>query len=332
MRINIRNARFLRDLIIIIAMLLVMVSIGCQPLREVYSPLASPLFPSPQLQETIPISPSPSVVSSSLWPSGRVLYHSNQTGEYQIYLVVDGGLPVALTSPPGSAVEPSWSPDGQLIAFAAEVPGSEGMSIYTMRPDGTEKRELISSPPYLNWRPRWSPSGEALLFLSNRDGNVEIYKASADGTSLINLTNHPANDLDADWSPDGTRIVFTSSRAGDSGIYVMNADGSGLTKLLDGECAFPHWSPDGVHIVFACTGSGQDFEIYLISADGSNMKQVTNRVGQSTTPAWVGTDRLIFSGEVDDLSWDLFLVNADGSGLVQLTMTQASERFPVWIP
>jgi TolB protein len=262
------------------------------------------------------------------------LYHSNQTGAYQIYLVVDGQPAVALTQEPGSAVEPAWSPDRQQIAFAAEWPGSSGMAIYTMHADGSNKREVVSGQSGLNWRPNWSPDGSQLLFQSNRDGDYEIYKINLDGTSEVNLTNHPAHDGDAAWSPDGSQIVFTSNRDGANAIYVMDADGSNVTKIFDEFwCSFPRWSPDGQWIAFAGgTVTVSAMKIYVMDAQGNNVRQVTDRVGDSVTPAWVGNDKLIFSGEVGDLSWDLFLVNVDGSNLIKLTTTPTSERFPTWLP
>ncbi|NJN67618.1 MAG: hypothetical protein HC884_13355 [Chloroflexaceae bacterium] len=60
----------------------------------------------------------------------------------------------------------------------------------------------------------WSPDGQQLAFLSERDGNVDIYLMSANGTNQRNLTNHPAYDGSPAWSPDGSRLAFVSSRDG----------------------------------------------------------------------------------------------------------------------
>lgn len=297
---------------------LIWVLTGCQRSKEAISPLP---FSSPLDR---PVSP---------WPAGRVLYHSNLTGVYQIYLVDNGQPPVVLTHAPGSATEPSWSPNGQKIAFAAYITDATNIEIYTMRADGSERSRVMPIQSRLNWRPDWSPDGTQLLFQSNRDGNFEIYRVTVEGTSLVNITNHPANEGDPDWSPDGSKIVFISDRDGSNGLYTMAEDGSNVTNLLDGswDCSFPRWSPDGRRIAFTSKRDGT-LDIYVINADGSNVQRVTDRPGDNVMPAWVGNDQLIFSGEVGDLSWDLFLINVDGSGLVQLTRTPESERFPAWAP
>ncbi|RLC74492.1 MAG: hypothetical protein DRI61_16510 [Chloroflexi bacterium] len=276
---------------------------------------------------------SPLITHPNLWPEGKILYHSDLTGVYQIYLVNNGQAPVPLTKSPGSAVEPTWSPDGTKIAFAAYTTDPTNIEIYILELATGKKRKLMPDQPHLNWRPDWSPDGKYLLFQSNRDGNFEIYKASIDGTALINLTKHPANDGDPDWSPDGSKIVFISDRDGGDGIYVMGADGANVFQILDGswDCSFPRWSPDGKKIAFASERDGTS-DIYIVEMDSGKVSKVTNRFGDNTMPFWVGENKLIFSGEVGDRSWDLFIIEEDGNNLVQLTKTPESERYPVWSP
>jgi len=317
--------------LIAVAVILLWVVAGCKHGEGTTapSPLTQP-FVSP-----VSTSPLPTPVDSfaSLWPAGRVLYHSDLTGVFKIYLVVDGQPPLALTQELGGATEPAWSPDGQMIAFTGYTTDPNNVMIYTMRADGSEKRPVMSTQPQRNWRPDWSPDGTQLLFLSNRDGNFEIYKVNVDGTSLVNLTNHPANDRDADWSPDGDQIVFVSDREGRNALYVMAEDGSGVARLLGGSwnCSFPRWSPDGERIAFT-SGKDGTLDIYVMNADGSDVQKVTTRSGDNVMPAWVGNDRLMFSGDDTGDNWDLFVINVDGSGLVQLMTTTDSERYPAWAP
>ncbi|MFN2286549.1 MAG: TolB family protein, partial [Anaerolineae bacterium] len=72
--------------------------------------------------------------------------------------------------------------------------------------------------------------------------------------------------------------------------------------------------------------------IYVMNRDGSNVRKITERTGDNVMPAWIGNDRIVFSGDMGDMTWDLFIVNVDGSGLVRLTDTQYSERYPHWHP
>ena len=80
-----------------------------------------------------------------------------------------------------------------------------------------------------------SPTGTGgnssrLAFVSDRDGNLEIYSANADGSDVRRLTTSPGDDSDPSWSTGG-RIAFTSARDGNNEIYTMNTDGSDARRL-----------------------------------------------------------------------------------------------------
>ena len=57
-----------------------------------------------------------------------------------------------------------------------------------------------------------APTTPKILFTSRRDGNYEIYMMNPDGSEQVNLTQHPAIDLQAAWSPTGEQILFVSDR------------------------------------------------------------------------------------------------------------------------
>ena len=88
--------------------------------------------------------------------------------------------------------------------------------------------------------PSWSPDGKRIAFTSSRDGNMEIYVMDADGNNQQNLTNRPHLDWEPSWSPDGKRIAFMSN-------------GEGGLEIKDG-----------------------NLEIYVMDADGSNQRNLTN--------------------------------------------------------
>src|SRR5215210_4533556 len=102
-----------------------------------------------------------------------------------------------------------------------------------------------------------SPTGTGgrstqLVFASDRDGNLEVYSANADGSDVRRLTTSPGDDGEPSWSSTG-RIAFTSSRDGNDEIYTMNADGSDLKRLTTNTSpdGLAVWSPNGSRIAFA---------------------------------------------------------------------------------
>lgn len=124
---------------------------------------------------------------------------------------------------------PSWSPDGQFIAYD----GDRGINVVSA--DGTRHFALTTDPG--DTYPVWSPDGKKLAFMHRQHDHWEIYVINADGTGRIRLTapgllEKPCNSVAPAWSPDGKFIAFLTDRRGRWEIYVMEADGSGPKPLL----------------------------------------------------------------------------------------------------
>ncbi|HAI09854.1 MAG TPA: hypothetical protein DCM17_11045, partial [Dehalococcoidia bacterium] len=183
-----------------------------------------------------------------------IAFRSNRDCNHEIYTMnVDGSGQTRLTNDPSEDDTPAWSPDGKQIAFTSGRDGSrEESEVYVMDADGSKiayhSKPLLfaiflmnatgSDPVNLtdvrtstDVHPAWSPDGAKIAFTSTRDGNSEIYVMNADGTGVVNLTNHPETDFFPSWSADSKKLAFVSQRDGNREIYVMNADGSKQTRL-----------------------------------------------------------------------------------------------------
>ncbi|MEO6527191.1 MAG: hypothetical protein ABIP93_11240 [Gemmatimonadaceae bacterium] len=184
----------------------------------------------------------------------------------------------------------------------------------------------------------------------------DIYTAKPDGTDLRRLTNNGLYTAEAVVSPDGKRIVFTSLKDGDLDIYTMNVDGSDVRRLTTtpGYDGGPWWSPDGKQIVYRAwhpTDSAltsyqallrdrlvrpNRMELWLMNADGTNQRQITQLGGANFGPSWApGGTRIIFSSNYKQPrsgNFDLFLINLDGTGLEQVTTEATFDGFPMFSP
>lgn len=152
---------------------------------------------------------------------------------------------------------PTWSPDSGKILFERVVGpefGKKRMELYTMNPDGTEKR-LIARVKATNgiagnyWCAcaDWSPDGTKIAYEAPTGKRKPgIFVMNADGTGRTQLTHLPqTRDENPDWSPDGTQITFYSERVGNAEIYVMNADGTNQHRITHDPWydAGPRWRP-----------------------------------------------------------------------------------------
>lgn len=146
---------------------------------------------------------------SSWSPDGkRILFSSNRPLTWEdaeansdIYMMDPDGTNVdRLTNTRAHEWWPTWSPDGEKIAFVGAGADNISSSIYLMNADGTGLFQVthnLSSGHYLTW----SPDGTRLAFDSDHEGNHEIYVINVDGTGLKRLTNHPGEDRFPAWAP-----------------------------------------------------------------------------------------------------------------------------------
>jgi TolB protein len=263
-------------------------------------------------------------------------------------LAFSGGGQIHVVSPDGSglrqltrlgghdALDVHWSPDGSMLAFRVWTNGD--YQLFVANADGSELTNITGSMGVGELG--WSPDGSMLAFTSFQEGNdFDVFVVNSDGTGLRSLVANPLGEYSPQWSPDGTRIAFErwplrDSDPGTPDIYTVGLDGGGEVPLVTstGWDTGPVWSPDGGRVAFT-SDQGRDEEIYVVNADGSGERQLTDLPEASATePAWSpdGT-RLSFVAHDGEL-WHVWVVNADGSGLLRLTPRDRAEGPAVWAP
>jgi Tol biopolymer transport system component len=185
----------------------------------------------------------------------------------------------------------------------------------------------------------------------------DIYRSRPDGSEISKLTDSPGYDAEATVSPIGDRIVFTSMRDGDLDLYSMNLDGSDVVRLTDeiGYDGGAFYSPDGTKIVYRTRHPSdpaeiEDYqrlladglvrpsklEIWVMDADGSNKRQITDLGVAAFAPFFHPSgEKIIFSSNYGDPTgreFNLWMVDIDGSNLEQITFTEDFDGFPMWAP
>ena len=134
--------------------------------------------------------------------NAQIAWVSGRTGLPQIYTMASDGTNVARMTDQGYAVSPSWSPNGQFLAFAwvrHYGPGAPGASdIYVM--DVASKQWVqLTHDGGRNDFPSWSPDGRHIVFQSSRTGKTQIWSMLADGSQARQLTTAGDNSQ-PNWS------------------------------------------------------------------------------------------------------------------------------------
>ncbi len=241
----------------------------------------------------------------------------------------------------GDAVQPAWSPDGEWIAYWASGPDTGQRDLYTVAAGGGEP-VAVTADPWVDWNPVWSPDGGHLYFSSDRSGTMNLWRVAIDPATGGPLGEPEPVTTPAGWSGylsvgAGGRVAYVA-REQRSTLYRVdfdpNAEATGTPEpVLRGSRVVDDvdLSPDGTRIAFTSGGSRED--LFLLAADGSGLRQLTDDPARDRGPQWSPDGRRIAFYSNRSESYEVWSLRPDGSGLEQLSETAGSALwFPVWAP
>jgi TolB protein len=230
----------------------------------------------------------------------------------QIFSVARPGAKARRLTSGGNVYSPDYSPDGRRIAFGRRGGGPE--TIFTMGVDGSAPARVTAcaaAPCLGSSAPAWSPDGNRLVFergfgpiVKDNAAGLDLVTANADGTAeqvLLHFRSREAEGQephDAQWSPDGSRIAVT----------ILNIK----AKPRNGSA------------------------IYVLDADGSNLRRITPMRLNAGNPDWSPDGkRIVFNSSYEGQALpEIYTVRPDGNGLRRLRREpKESYSFdPVWSP
>ena len=190
----------------------------------------------------------------------------------------DGSDETRLTDLAGAETSPTWSPDGEQIAFSTST--VEEGDVYVMNSDGTELIRLTDLPG-VEIEPNWSPDGKRIAFSTEWVDRADVYVMNSDGSELRRLTDPAVGESSPTWSPDGDMLAFYRQTDEGAKIVIANEDGSDQREVSppsEDELSFsaPVWSPDGKQLAFTDQSA-----IWVVDSDGRNVRQLWSRPAAS---------------------------------------------------
>ncbi|MFC2076733.1 TolB family protein [candidate division KSB1 bacterium] len=211
---------------------------------------------------------------SPMWhpdPSTReiVFINSPDADNFVLYtLAADGGEPVEVLSTTARLSSPSFTSDGQQIAF---IDGKKGAGIKLLPASGEGPiAQLSNSDGWdLVMSAHCSPMEGTIAYVENRSTDFNIYTLSLSGGTPANLTNmkNTGGDVNklyyVDWSKDGSELVYTHSANpyfNTFALYTLPAGGgtpeTWTEDPVDNSVDYgsPSYAPDGNRL--ACSHSG----------------------------------------------------------------------------
>ena len=276
----------------------------------------------------------------------------------------------------GENAEAYWAFDGSALVYQARKPGMECDQIFLLDLESLESTEvstgagrttcsyfypdgerILYSSTHHHDAACPAPPDMSMGYVWPIYDTYDIFTANLDGSDVRPLTETDGYDAEATVSPVGDRIVFTSVRDGDLDLYSMNLDGTDVRRLTDrvGYDGGAFYSPDGSQIIWRAhypeAGAETeayvslleeglirpgDLDIWVMDADGSNKRQVTDLPGANFAPHWHPSgDRILFSSNHEDPAgreFEIYMVGLDGTGLTRITYSEEFDGFPVFSP
>ncbi len=282
------------------------------------------LAPVPQAPPPPP-DPKPRRSRPLVWGGLAVALLAAALGAYRFLLPAPGEAslnePVVFTAYPGSESAPSFSPDGNQVAFQWNGPAANNWDIY-VKSIGSEAPLRLTTAPEADIEPQWSPDGRTLAFERALPGDrVAIILIPPLGGPERKLAEFPSHGrgMGLSWSPDGKwlAVVGDIERKGPDRIYLLSVETGETRPLTDPPAtsvgdASPAFSPDGDTLAFVRWIDVSGTELYALnlskdfSPHGEPKKLSVTGPGPFRT-AWAGGGRhllfnLVQHGEVYRIS------------------------------
>jgi Tol biopolymer transport system component len=196
-------------------------------------------------------------------PDGKsIAFDSNRDGERGVYVSRADGSDVRRVSGEGHAAVPSWSPDGQWLAFVrAEPERARTWNVWLLNLSTNEQRQVTTFTYGQPWGASWFPDGQRIAY--SHEDRLIVRDLTTGATRVFQSPEPDRLVRTPAVSPDGTRIIYQVDR---DGVWLLDVRDGSARRLLDDPTAEEFaWDPEGRRIAFHSKRGG-GWSIFVMAA------------------------------------------------------------------
>jgi Tol biopolymer transport system component len=184
------------------------------------------------------------------------------------------GAPKRFLASQGHNHSPSFSPDGETIAFVSDRSGTP--EVWFASADGAGARQMTHfGGPWLGTI-RWSPDSKMIVFDARPNGNSEIFTMPSSGGKPSLFEHEDVEVRRPGWSRDGKSIYFDSTKGGMPQIW-RKAFPNGIAQpVTPQDTLFPSESSDGQTLFFFSGNGRGEHNVWSEKTDGTNTQQLVS--------------------------------------------------------
>ena len=212
--------------------------------------------------------------------------------------------PVPLTSDPGLELHPTFSPEGNQVAFDWDGENRANTDIYVKLVAGGRPLRLTTNPA-VDSRPAWSPDGSQIAFLRRSEGSGGIFLVPPLGGVERKLAESPhfgaGRFSGLSWSPDGKFLAVPDQTSPEEpfAIFLVSVQSGEKRRLTSPPAQADHspaFSPDGRTLAFVRQSAATIENIYLVQVANGQTRRLTFNDTWTYGLAWTPDGReIVFS-------------------------------------
>lgn len=272
-------------------------SVACEAIAWADRPATPPVLDAPRTTE---------VIRASAGAVGHVRYESE-----------------------GHAETPTFSADGQYIAFELNHYGEDQVETFYARLAGVFAKDAVrirlgpsQSGPEISVNAVWHPAQPILLFERTVEASTRLYLMSPGGPAPSEMVTQRAVGgrlMFPTLSRDGMQLAFVSDATGNGDIYLRNSRTGVIDRRTTSEAVevWPSWRRDGRELAFV-REVGDNEDILAVPTRTGSERVVAGGPGDQTRPVYAADDRVVYftNERIAPNRWDIRV--ADPSGVVTL--------------